>query len=136
MKPEWLQAWVRDPRVYDPKTEMPHYRFTDAQIATMAGFLEAKADADFLANVHLDAATPEQIAHGKSLVMDYGCASCHEIGGIKKPDNFAPELTKIGSKPVSQLLFLAGMPHTLPDYIAGKIRQPRAFTSGLYSRCS
>jgi mono/diheme cytochrome c family protein len=131
VKPEWLQAWVRDPRVYDPKTEMPHYRFTDAQIATMAGFLEAKSDSDLLANVHLDAATPEQIAHGKSLVMDYGCASCHEIGGIKKPDNFAPELTKIGSKSVSQLLFLPGMPHTLPDYISGKIRQPRAFANNL-----
>jgi mono/diheme cytochrome c family protein len=130
-KPAWLQAWIRNPRVYDAHTEMPHYRFTDQQIATMAGFLEAKADADLLANVHLDPATPEQIAQGKSLVTDYGCASCHEIGGIKKPDNFAPELTRIGSKSVSQLLFLPGMPHTLPDYVAGKIRQPRAFAAGL-----
>jgi mono/diheme cytochrome c family protein len=130
-KPAWLEAWIHNPRVYDSKTEMPHYRFTDAQIATMAGFLEAKTDSDLLANVHLEAATPEQIAHGKSLIMDYGCASCHEIGGIKKPDNFAPELTRIGSKSISQLLFLPNMPHTLPDYIAGKIRQPRAFASGL-----
>ena len=95
------------------------------------GFLLAKTDSDLLANVHLDAATPEQIAHGKSLVMEYGCASCHEIAGIKKPENFAPELTRIGSKSVSQLIFLPGMPHTLPDYIAGKIRQPRAFAPGL-----
>ena len=49
--------------------------------------------------MHLDAATPEQIAHGKTLVTEYGCASCHEINGVKKPDNFAPELTRIGSKP-------------------------------------
>jgi mono/diheme cytochrome c family protein len=131
VKPEWLQAWIRNPRGYDAKTEMPHYRFNDAQIATMAGFLEAKADSDLLANAHLEATTPEQIAHGRSLVMDYGCASCHEIGGMKKPDNFAPELTRIGSKSVSQLLFLPGMPRTLPDYIAGKIRHPRAFASGL-----
>jgi mono/diheme cytochrome c family protein len=131
IKPEWLQAWIRNPRVYDAKTEMPHYRFTDPQIATMAGFLSAKTDSDLLTNVHLDAATPDQIAHGKRLVMEYGCASCHEIEGIKKPDNFAPELTRIGSKSVSQLLFLPNMPHTLPDYIAGKIRQPRAFTTGL-----
>ncbi len=130
-KPEWLRAWVRNPRTYDPKTEMPHYRFTDQQVATMEGFLLAKADSDFLANVHLDPATPEQITHGKSLVMEYGCASCHEIGGIKKPENFAPELTRIGSKSVSQLIFLEGMQHTLPDYIAGKIRQPRAFAPGL-----
>jgi nitric oxide reductase subunit C len=63
--------------------------------------------------------------------MEYGCTSCHEIAGIKKLENFAPELTRIGSKSVSQLIFLPKMAHTLPDYIAGKIRQPRAFASGL-----
>ena len=41
--------------IYDPKTEMPHYRFNDQQVATMEGFLLAKTDSDFLANVHLDA---------------------------------------------------------------------------------
>ena len=131
VKPEWLQAWLRNPRVYDAETAMPHYRFNDAQIATLAGFLEAKADSDLLSNVHLEAATPEQVAHGKRLVSDYGCASCHEIAGIKKPENFAPELSRIGSKPITQLIFLPGMPHTLPDYIAGKIKQPRAFSPGL-----
>ncbi len=130
-KPEWLRAWIRNPRTYDPGTQMPHYRFTDQQVATMEGFLLAKSDSDFLANVHLEPATPDQISHGKSLVMDYGCSSCHEISGIKKPENFAPELTRIGSKSISQLIFLPGMSHTLTDYIAGKIRQPRAFAPGL-----
>jgi len=130
-KPEWVRAWIRNPRTYDPGTQMPHYRFNDQQVATMEGFLLAKSDSDFLANVHLDPATPEQIAHGKSLVMEYGCSSCHEIAGIKKPENFAPELTRIGGKSISQLIFLPGMSHTLPDYIAGKIRQPRAFAPGL-----
>jgi mono/diheme cytochrome c family protein len=131
VKPEWLQAWLRNPRAYDPGTGMPHYRFTDPQVATLSGFLLAKTDSDLLANVHLDASTPEQIAHGKRLVSDYGCASCHEIAGIKKPENFAPELSRIGSKPVTQLVFLPGMQHTLPDYIATKIKQPRSFGQGL-----
>ena len=131
VKPEWLQAWLRNPRTYDAETAMPHYRFNDGQIATLAGFLQTKADSDLLANVHLDSATPEQIAKGKRLVSDYGCASCHEIAGIKKPENFAPELSRIGSKPITQLIFLQGMQHTLPDYIAGKIKNPRAFSPGL-----
>jgi len=131
VKPEWLQAWLRNPRVYDPETSMPHYRLNDVQVATLAGFLQGKADSDFLANVHLDAATPEQIAHGKRLVSDYGCASCHEIARIKKPENFAPELSRIGSKPIPQLIFLLGMQHTLPEYIVGKIKNPRAFSPGL-----
>jgi mono/diheme cytochrome c family protein len=131
VKPEWLQAWLKNPRIYDRPTEMPHYRFTDQQIATLAPFLQAKSDPDLLANVHLEPATAEQIAHGKRLATDYGCASCHEISGIKKPENFAPELSRIGSKPIPQLIFLPGMSHTLPHYIAGKIRSPRAFASGL-----
>ena len=130
-KPEWLAAWIKNPRVYDPPTEMPHYRFSDEQVAVLTSFLQAKTDSDFMANVHLAPATPEQIEHGKLLVTEYGCASCHEIRGIKKPDNFAPELSRIGGKPVTQLIFLPAMQHTLPDYIAGKIKQPRAFASGL-----
>ena len=120
VKPEWLQAWLQNPRNYDPGTAMPHYRLNDGQVATLSTFLMAKTDSDLLTNVHLDAATPEQIAHGKRLVSDYGCASCHEIAGIKKPENFAPELSRIGSKSITQLIFLPGMAHTLPDYIAGR----------------
>jgi mono/diheme cytochrome c family protein len=131
VKADWLQAWIRNPRTYDPGTAMPHYRFSDAQIATLSVFVLAKSDSDLLANVHLDAATLEQIAHGKRLVSDYGCASCHEIAGVKKPENFAPELSRIGSKSVTQLIFLPGMQHNLPDYIAEKIKQPRAFSPGL-----
>ena len=131
VKPEWLQAWLRNPRNYDPETAMPHYRFNDQQVSLLSGYLEGKTDSDLLANVHLDAATPEQIAHGKTLVTEYGCAACHEISGIKKPENFAPELTRIGSKPIPQLIFLPGMPHTLPDYISAKIRQPRSFGAAL-----
>jgi len=131
VKPEWLQEWLRNPRSYDAETAMPHYRFSDPQVATLSGFLLAKTDSELLANVHLEAATPEQIAHGKRLASDYGCASCHEIAGIKKPENFAPELSRIGNKPVTQLVFLPGMQHTIPDYIAAKIRQPRAFGQGL-----
>jgi mono/diheme cytochrome c family protein len=131
VKPEWLAAWIRNPRVYDAGTRMPHYRFTDQQIGVLATFLENKTDSDFMANVHLDPATPDQISHGQTLVQVYGCASCHEIKGIKKPETFAPELTRIGNKPINQLIFLPGMQHTLPEYIATKIRQPRSFGSAL-----
>ena len=131
VKPEWLQVWLRNPRIYDAGTAMPHYRFDDRQVGVLTGFLTNKADPDLRANVHLDAATPEQIAHGKTLVTEFGCASCHEINGIKKPENFAPELTRVGSKPITQLIFLPGMAHTLPDYITAKIRNPRSFGAAL-----
>jgi mono/diheme cytochrome c family protein len=131
VKPEWLEEWIRDPGGYFPATEMPHYRFSDQQIGMVAGYLKSKADADLLANVHLEEATQKQIDHGRSLVLEYGCASCHQINGVKKPDNFAPDLSRIGSKPFAQLAFPAGVEHTLPDYLTSKITKPRGFGAGL-----
>jgi mono/diheme cytochrome c family protein len=130
-KPQWLQAWLRNPGDYDPTRRMPHYRLTDQQIATLLDFLGSKKDDDFLANVHLPESTTEQVAHGRALVNEFGCASCHEINGLRKPENFAPELTRVGSKPFSQLAFPQNLQHTLPDYIAAKVRSPRAFGTTL-----
>jgi len=131
VKPEWLQDWVSNPDHYDPTTMMSHYRFDAKQVGLLVGFLESKTEPDFVANVHLDEATQQQVEHGKRLVMEDGCASCHEINGIKKPENFAPELTRIGSKPLSQLAFAPDVKHTLHDYVAAKVGNPRAFGPSL-----
>jgi len=130
-KPDWLAAWLQNPRVYDSTTPMPHYRFTPSQIATLAAFLLAKSDSDYGSGVHLDAASPQQIAHGRKRIVELGCAACHEINGVRKPENFAPDLSAIGSKPLAQIVFLAGMDHSLPSYIAAKIRRPSAFGSSV-----
>jgi mono/diheme cytochrome c family protein len=131
VKPEWLMAWMRDPQKYDPNTPMPQYGWTDPQLKLITAYVGSKTDPDYLANVHLQSATKAQIAHGKQLVIEYGCASCHEIAGVPKPDNFGPDLSRVGSKPVVQLVFLPGMEHTLPAYLAEKIRQPRSFGTSL-----
>jgi mono/diheme cytochrome c family protein len=110
---------------------MPHYRLDEKQVGLLLAFLGNKTDADFVGNLHFDPATAEQIDHGKRLVNERGCASCHEINGVARPDNFAPELTLVGSRPLAKILFAPGMPHTLPDYIAAKIRQPRSFGDAL-----
>ena len=70
---------------------------------------------------------PKQIGHGRKLIVELGCASCHEINGVQKPENFAPDLSTIGSKPLAQIVFLPGIEHSLPSYVGAKIRQPRAF---------
>ena len=41
-KPEWLAAWLQNPRVYDATTPMPHYRFTPQQIATLVDLSAGK----------------------------------------------------------------------------------------------
>ncbi len=131
VKPEWLRQWVKNPKLYDPSTKMPHYRFDDKQLSLIAGFLESKTDSDFMANVSLQPVTSQQASHGKILVTEMGCASCHEINGVRKPENFAPDLTAVGSRPLAKIVFLPGMEHALPAYIEAKIKQPRSFGSAL-----
>jgi mono/diheme cytochrome c family protein len=131
VNPEWLVRWLKNPQGYDPKTRMPRYRFDDKQIALLSSFLLDKKDSDFLANVHLPPVDQESVARGKRLVTDYGCAACHQINGVNPPQNFAPDLSRIGSKPLFQVGFPRGMPETLPDYISGKIHDPRAFGPAL-----
>jgi cytochrome c1 len=126
-KPEWLAAWLENPRIYDATTLMPQYRFTPQQITILVAFLQAKTDSDYGSGVHLDAASPQQIAHGRKLIVELGCAACHEINGVQKPENFAPELSTIGSKPLAQIVFLPGMEHTMSSYIVAKIHEPRVF---------
>jgi nitric oxide reductase subunit C len=81
--------------------------------------------------VHLDAATPQQVAHGKLLVTESGCAACHVINGVRRPESLAPDLTTVGSRPLAKIVFLDGMDHTLPAYIEAKIKQPRSFGAAL-----
>jgi len=131
VKPEWLADWLRNPGVYDAGTKMPHYRLDAKQTGLLLGFLGNKTDSDFIGDRHFDPATPAQVAHGKQLVNERGCASCHEINGIKRPDNFAPELTLVSSRPLAKILFAPGVVHTVPDYIGAKIRQPRSFGAAL-----
>jgi cbb3-type cytochrome oxidase cytochrome c subunit len=131
VKSSWLEAWLSDPTTYNPATVMPRYRFNAQQAGLLTAYFEAKTDPNLLARVHLAAAAPQQIDRGQRQVMERGCASCHEINGVKKPEGFAPELSRVGSKPLVEIAFAAGVPHTLPDYIADKIRNPRAFAPTL-----
>ena len=48
VKPEWLADWLRNPKVYDPDTAMPHFRFEEKDIGLAIGFLQSKTDSDFL----------------------------------------------------------------------------------------
>ncbi len=130
-KPDWLREWIRNPQAYDPQTLMPHYRFDEKQLSLIAGFLGTETVPDFVANIHLEAPTAPQIAHGKQLATEMGCAVCHRINGIHRPDDFAPDLTAVGSRPLEKIVFVPGMEQTLPAYIAAKIKQPRSFGTAL-----
>jgi mono/diheme cytochrome c family protein len=131
VKREWLRQWLQDPRSYNPRTRMPHYRFSERQVAVLSDFLLAKKDEDLLAGVHLPPADDASVARGKKLASDFGCAACHEINGLNRPQALAPDLSRIGSKPLAQIVSYSPATGSLPDYISAKIRDPRSFGSRL-----
>lgn len=131
VNPEWLQRWLTNPSSFHPATRMPHYRFDTKQVALLSSYLLAKKDNDLLSSVHLAPASPETIARGKKLLTETGCAACHQINGVNPPQNFAPDLTRVGSRALAQVVFAPGMKHNLPDYISAKIHDPRSFGPGL-----
>ncbi|MGC2743408.1 MAG: hypothetical protein WA672_09480 [Candidatus Angelobacter sp.] len=49
-------------------------------------------------------------------VTESGCAACHQINGVNPPQNFAPDLTRVGSRALAKVVFAPGMKHNLPDY--------------------
>jgi mono/diheme cytochrome c family protein len=129
--PQWLNRWLRNPHDYEPSTRMPRYRLEDKQVALLSAFLMGKTDSDFAAGAHVPPVDKESAARGRKLVLEYGCAACHQINGVNPPQNFGPELSHVGNKPLSQVVFVPGMKETLPAYISAKIRDPRSFGAGL-----
>jgi mono/diheme cytochrome c family protein len=129
--PDWLRRWLKDPGQYEPDTRMPHYRFDEKQITMLSGFLLAKKDDDLLSKVHLPAANADSVVRGKKLVTESGCAACHQINGVNPPQNFAPDLSRVGSRALSQIVFVPGMKHNVHDYITAKIHDPRSFGPAL-----
>ena len=131
VNPDWLRRWLKEPGQYEPGTRMPHYRLDEKQITLLSSFLLAKQDHDLLSNVHLSSADADSVARGKRLVTESGCATCHQINGVNPPQNFAPDLSRVGSRALSQIVFAPDIQHSLHDYIIAKIHDPRSFGPAL-----
>jgi hypothetical protein len=50
-------------------------------------------------------ASPDLIKQGEELIKTYGCAGCHEIGGLENEGRIGAELTYEGSKPMEAIDF-------------------------------
>lgn len=88
-------------------TVMPNLRLSPEDARDVASYLitQKHSDASYLsANVSfMD--DPKRAEAGKDLVRHYGCAGCHEIGGLEDEGRIGTELTNEGSKPIERLDF-------------------------------
>jgi cbb3-type cytochrome oxidase cytochrome c subunit len=127
VNPDWLVAWLLDPQSYLSNSLMPRYHWSDEDLYTMSQYILTKlTDPDLLSDVpKLGPPTPTEIALGRRLIVEKGCASCHVIEGVPPQRDFGPDLSSLGDKTVSQLYFgESQVPRTLIAYIQAKISNP------------
>jgi len=75
VKPEWLTAWLQNPRIYDATTPM-RSTLHPAADHDSGCFSPGQNGLRLRSSVHLDVASPPQIAHGRKLIVELGCAAC------------------------------------------------------------
>ena len=127
VNPDWLVAWLRDPRAYLAHTSMPRYGWTDQDLYLVSHYVTSSlTDSDLLSDVPtLGEPRPDEVQRGRQIFTDKGCVGCHAIQGINPAKDFGPDLSALGSKSVSQLEFgQSRIPRNLISYIRAKISDP------------
>ena len=127
VNPDWLVAWLRDPRAYLPHASMPRYGWSDQDLYLVSHYVTSTlTDSDLLSDVpKLGEPQPDEVQHGRHLFTEKGCVGCHVIQGINPAKDFGPDLSALGSKSVLQLEFGGSkIPRNLVGYIRAKISDP------------
>lgn len=161
--PDWLVSWLKKPSHYQEDSIMPSLRLSDKEISDIATYLLSLKNKQFDALTFADldtAARDELLADylsafdtiasakakvaamgdrektlelGRRSVGKYGCYSCHNIEGFDGVAPIGPELTKEGSKPVTQFGF--GIQHDVPHrrdaWITAHLTNPRRWDIGI-----
>ncbi|MCX6538415.1 MAG: c-type cytochrome [Acidobacteria bacterium] len=95
VRPEWLRAWLKDPKSYLSQSKMGNFRLSDVEIASLQAFLlsqRAEAPPDS-AGVDWSKASAD---NGRALFGELRCVSCHAVNG--RGGTMGPELTRVGDK--------------------------------------
>ena len=142
----YMVRWIHDPsevtpdpNVPDemrPRPVMPSLRLTVQESRDIASYLsEQRTDAEYPAADFMD--DPERAAAGLEAIRHYGCAGCHEIGGLEEEGRIGTDLTLEGSKPIDRLDFaLKGHDaeregwHNHKGFFEHKLENPAFFDEG------
>ena len=85
-RPEWIAAWVENPRAIRPDATMPALHATKEQAADIAAFL---ATLGTPAKVKVEKASEETAAAGGGLFANLGCIACHTTPDFSGKDEHA-----------------------------------------------
>ncbi|MCO4792970.1 MAG: c-type cytochrome [Bacteriovoracaceae bacterium] len=160
---DWLVSWLKKPSHYQEDTIMPSFRLTNKEANDITAYLMSLKNKTFekLDFESLDESARDEIlisyfsafdtkevaekrlskmsSHertlelGKRSIGKYGCYSCHDIEGFDGRAPIGPELTKVGSKPLTQFGFghEHDVEHSRDGWIQAHLINPRRWDNGV-----
>lgn len=160
---DWLISWLLKPSHYQENTIMPSFRLSIGEASDIAAYLMSLKNEKFerlkfepldkgirdgllveyfsafdtidVANKKLASMSDHErsMELGKRSVGKYGCYSCHEIKGFEGRAPIGPELTKVGSKPLTQFNFSHeyDVEHSRDGWILAHLQSPRRWDNGV-----
>jgi len=108
VKPEWLVAWIKDPKLIEARTLMPEFGekgkgLEKGEAVALASYLTySSGDLSYspsaLEYATKHSATSQSVANGKRLFDSKGCLGCHDLGASKATGPRHVSLDRIGQK--------------------------------------
>lgn len=161
--PDWMVSWLLKPDHFQKDTIMPSFRLTSREANDITAYLMDKKNESFekLKFEKMDKSARDEILvtyfsafdtlevaqkklatmsdHertmelGKRSVGKYGCYSCHSIKGFEGRAPIGPELSKIGSKPLTQFGFSHeyDVEHSRDGWIKAHLLSPRRWDNNV-----
>ena len=160
---DWLVSWLKKPSHYQEDTIMPSFRLSDQEANDIAAYLLSLRNKEFeklkFAELDKDARDEMLVTYfsafdtlevakdklskmsdrertlelGYRSIGKYGCYSCHNIDGFDGRAPIGPELTKVGSKPLTQFGFGHdhSVEHSRHGWIKAHLINPRRWDVGV-----
>ena len=137
VNPDWLFAWIRNPKQYNPNTTMPDLRLTDIEAQHIVAYLMSLSETDERENnFDLDDLEAEElIAEGKAIIRNFGCHGCHEIQGMEGEGKVSVSLNEFGAKTTEELFFGDALANrevpeeTWDAWTLGKLKSSRLYAT-------
>ena len=130
---EWLYRWLKDPKRYRPKTNMPNLRVSDQEARDIATYLMTLGRRQERPGLAAELQQEARVKAGEALIRKRGCFGCHEIKGFETAEKIAPDLTDFGVKRVDRLFFgeAVCVRQTCEDFVFWKLKNPQIYQTAL-----
>lgn len=115
VRPEWLVAWIQDPKKIEQRTLMPEFGengkgMEKGEAVALASYLtyssgDLPCSPGALEYATKHSATPQTVANGKRLFESKGCLGCHDAGAQQATGPRHLSLDRIGQKVTKPWLY-------------------------------